>query len=82
MLRRQESSAAASSYASPRWSLNACAAQPCQPRFVPLSLGYEIEVFSENGGQCEPDAMSDPVSRSVETSSLNGEKPQSSVVPN
>src|SRR4029434_10591614 len=28
--------------------------------FVLTEKGYEIEIFSPNGGKCEPDAISDP----------------------
>ena len=30
------------------------------PYFLLTERGYEVEVFSPNGGQCEPDALSDP----------------------
>jgi putative intracellular protease/amidase len=30
------------------------------PYFVLTEKGYEVEIFSPNGGTCEPDAMSDP----------------------
>jgi putative intracellular protease/amidase len=49
-------------------AVNTIAGWPCgfwwselsHPYYVFTEKGYEIEVFSENGGQCEPDAMSDP----------------------
>jgi len=34
------------------------------PYFVLTEAGYELEVFSPAGGQCEPDAMSDPRDKS------------------
>jgi putative intracellular protease/amidase len=30
------------------------------PYFVLTEKGYEVEIFSPNGGKCEPDAISDP----------------------
>lgn len=30
------------------------------PYFVFTEKGYEVEIFSPNGGKCDPDAMSDP----------------------
>jgi putative intracellular protease/amidase len=30
------------------------------PYFMLVEKGYEVEIFSENGGKCEADAMSDP----------------------
>ena len=30
------------------------------PYFAFTEKGYEVEIFSPNGGKCEPDAMSDP----------------------
>jgi len=30
------------------------------PYYLLSEAGYELELFSPNGGKCEPDAMSDP----------------------
>ena len=30
------------------------------PYYVFTEKGYEVEIFSPNGGKCEPDGMSDP----------------------
>ena len=42
------------------WPVGFWWAELTHPYFVFSEKGYEVEIFSPNGGKCEPDAMSDP----------------------
>lgn len=42
------------------WSVGFWWSELTHPYYELSEKGYEIEVFSPNGGKCEPDAMSDP----------------------
>jgi hypothetical protein len=42
------------------WPVGFWWSELAHPYFVLTEKGYEIEVFSSNGGKCEADAMSDP----------------------
>ena len=42
------------------WPVGFWWAELSHPYFKFTEVGYEVEVFSPNGGKCEPDAMSDP----------------------
>ena len=42
------------------WPVGFWWSELAHPYFVLTEKGYEIEVFSPNGGKCEADAMSDP----------------------
>lgn len=42
------------------WPVGFWWAELTHPYFKFTEAGYEVEVFSPNGGKCEPDAMSDP----------------------
>jgi putative intracellular protease/amidase len=42
------------------WPVGFWWAELSHPYFKFTEVGYEVEVFSPNGGKCEPDGMSDP----------------------
>lgn len=42
------------------WPVGFWWAELSHPYFKFTEVGYEVELFSPNGGRCEPDAMSDP----------------------
>src|SRR6202007_441701 len=42
------------------WPVGFWWSELAHPYFILTEKGYEIEVFSPNGGKCEADAMSDP----------------------
>jgi putative intracellular protease/amidase len=42
------------------WPVGFWCSELTHPYFVFTEKGYEVEIFSPNGGKCEPDAMSDP----------------------
>jgi putative intracellular protease/amidase len=42
------------------WPVGFWCSELCHPYFVFTEKGYEVEVFSPDGGKCEADAMSDP----------------------
>ena len=42
------------------WPVGFWCSELTHPYLVFTEKGYEVEIFSPNGGKCEPDAMSDP----------------------
>ena len=42
------------------WSVGFWWSELTHPYYVLTEKGYEVEIYSPNGGKCEPDAMSDP----------------------